>query len=87
MTITSARTASVHARSLILRWSRPRPSSTRHTWLSARPAALNAPEAELSDSARPTISAVMAVPRADCADSRADVTASTVSAGAPASFR
>ena len=87
MTITSARTTSVHARSLTLRLIRPRPSSTRQTWLSARPTALNAPEAELSDSARPMTSAVIAVPRADCADSRAEVTASTVSAGAPASFR
>jgi hypothetical protein len=47
----------------------------------------NAPDAALSDSARPTTSAVIAVLRCDCAESSADVTASTVSDGAPAVFR
>ena len=38
---------------------RPRPSSTRQTRLSARPTAPNAPEAPISDSARPMTSAVI----------------------------
>jgi hypothetical protein len=87
VTITSASTTSVHIRSLALRAISPRPSSTRQTLLSARPTALNAPEAELSESARPMTSAVIAVPRCDWADSSAPVTESTVSAGAPASLR
>ena len=70
-----------------MRWTKPRPSSTRQTRLSARPTAPNAPDAPLSDSARPMTSAVIAVPRCDCAESSAAVTASTVAAGAPASLR
>jgi hypothetical protein len=72
---------------LALRRTKPRPSSTRHARFSARPTAANAPDALLSDSARPSTSAVIAVPRCDCAESSADVTASIVCSGAPASFR
>ena len=64
-----------------------RPSSTRQTTLSARPTAPNAPDAPYSDVPSATISAVNAVPRCDCADSSAFVTASTVAVGAPACSR
>ena len=70
-----------------MRRTKPRPSSTRHALLSARPTAPNAPEALLSESARPSTSAVIAVLRCDCAESSAEVTALTVSAGAPAVLR
>jgi hypothetical protein len=70
---------------LALRRTKPRPSSTRQTRFSARPTAPNAPEAPFSDSARPMMSAVSAVPRCDWAESSAFVTESTVDGGAPAS--
>jgi hypothetical protein len=70
-----------------LRRTNPRPSSTRHARLSARPTAPNAPDALLSESSRPSTSAVIAVLRCDCAESSAAVTASIVAIGAPASFR
>ena len=78
---------SVHTRSFAFLRANPRPSSTRHTRFSARPAAPNAPEALLSESASPSTSAVIAVPFCDCAESSAEVTESIVSSGAPASRR
>ena len=72
---------SVHIRSFAFLRANPRPSSTRQTRLSARPAAPNAPEALLSESPRPSTSAVIAVPFCDCAESSADVTESIVSFG------
>ena len=80
-------TTSVHSRSSALCLTKPRPSSTRKILFSARPAAPNAPEAPLSEIARPMISATIAVLRCFWADSSAPVTASTVSGGAPASRR